>query len=261
MNLLQPRQKQKKKEKDIMKLLPPKYVLTLCVVSAAFVSPFKEEEIQHVNCSNGIERLFLKNTTAIYFCTDNKHMIFHSSRLDILGTSLPLIVENEKSQKKRWVEVETNDFTVESDGGIPFTNCLSLEKGGNGTLSASFSDNLGVATSLDLDLALFNAGFASLNWAFSGNTGGTLTASTEYACSGQAGQTIQITVVPSYYRFSEAKFRYIYLGEGKTRNVIYEDWQNIPDTKLLASSPMLRCTNDPELLRCDSGIASSWFRR
>lgn len=247
-----------------MKLFPSKYVLTLCVVSAAFVSPFKDEEIQQISCSNGIERLVLKNTTAIYLCTDNKHMIFHSSRLDILGTSRhkPLIVQKEaKSPKKRWVEVETNDFTVDSDGGIPFTNCLSLENGSNGTLSASFSDTFGVATSLDLDLALFNAGFASLNWAFSSNTGGTFTTSAEYGCSGQTGQTIQIAIVPSYYRFSEAKFRLIYLGEGKTKNVIYEDWQNIPDTKVLASSAMLRCTKDPQLLKCDSGIASSWFRK
>lgn len=190
-------------------------------------------------------------------------MIFHSSSLNTLGPDRhnPLTVEDEiEDLKKKWVEVEANDFTVDTEGSIPFSNCLSIDHGSNGTISATFSDTLGAAASLDLEFALINAGIANLNWAFSGSAGGTFATSAEYACSG-LGQTIQITAVPSYYRFREARFRYLYLGASKPTNVIYEDWQRIPETQVLASSPMLKCITDPELLRCDSRVASSWNRK
>jgi len=247
----------KDKKRKTMHPLTLMYALILPGVSADFVPPFGNDNVQQIKCNRGIQRHLLENTTAVYFCKDNMHMIFHSTSLNTLGPNRhnPFASnEDENDMSKKWLEVETNKFSVQSDGGIPFTSCLSLENGGNGAISATFGDTLGTAASLDLDFALVNAGLASLHWGLVGSVGGTFATSAEYACGGKAGQTVQLTVVPAYYRFREAKFRYLQMGNSKTKPVIYNDWEYIPETQVLASSPMMKCVTSPELLRCDSSV-------
>lgn len=243
--------------------MKPTLAIFLTAAYASFVPTFSNEDVQQIICNSELDSTLLHDTKKVYYCVDNQHMVFHSSSLNTLGPDAknPLATEIEiKDLNKMWVEVETNNFTINMDGGIPLTNCLSLEHGQTGVISGTFGDSFATSASLDLNYALINAGAFQLNWNIAGGVGASLSTSAEYSCNGKSGQTVQLTVVPAYYRFRDAEFRFLYLTKKKQKEIIkYERWQLSPDTQVLASAPMLKCVTDKLLLRCDSAIANPWL--
>lgn len=235
-------------------------LLSLMIAKASYVPLIPQEKIHHITCNEGISHKLLQNTKDVYFCTDNQHMIYHSSSLNTLspGAEDPF-VHYEDDFSDKWVEIETNKYTMEASGGIPFTDCLSIEHGDSGAVSGIFTDIIGGGASLDLNWAIVNVLVAQINLSVGASVGATYIASAEYSCSGTNGQTVQLTVVPSYYRFREGKFRFLYPSKNwRDNQVVYEEWQNIPDTQVLVSAPMLKCVTDPDLLRCDSALRTPW---
>lgn len=238
-------------------------LLLITTTLASIVPPFSSEDVTRIKCRKGVDSALLRDPRKVYFCLDNQHMIFHSSSLDTLGAHAhdPLAKEDKiKDLSKKWVEIETNDFTISQDGGMPLTSCLSLENGQTGAISGMFSDSFGTSAKLDLNYALVNYFLLQAGSSFSASLDTSFTMSAEYSCNGKAGQTVQLTMVPSFYRFCEGKYRFLYLSKKNKKDiVVHEDWQLIPDTQVVASAPMLKCVTDPSLLRCDSRISNPWL--
>lgn len=238
------------------------FVLLLITTTFASIVPPKED-VKKIQCRKGIDSALLRDPKKVYFCLDNQHMIFHSSTLDTLGTKThnPLAKEDTiKDLSKKWVEVETNNFTISQDGGMPLTSCLSLENGQTGAISGIFSDSFGTSAKLDLSWALTSYLVIQTGFSFSASFDTSFTVSAEYSCNGKAGQTVQLTMVPSFYRFRESKYRFLYPSKKNKKDIVdYEDWQLIPDTQVVASAPMLKCVTDPSFLRCDSRISNPWL--
>lgn len=237
-------------------------LLLLSPVLAGFVPTFSRENIVEITCKDNIPPSMLLNESTVFFCTNNHHMIYHSSKLDTLMASNKAVsfYETPSKYSNSWVEVETNKYAeVTQDGGIPYTGCLSLENGDEGALSGTVSDSFGVAASLDFGYALINAAVATINLGLSGSLGLSQTISTEFYCRGKAGQTVQLTIVPAYYKFREGKYRFLTLEPKKKLRVEHGGWDDIPDTQVLAGTPMIKCVTDPELLQChwDSGLINA----
>lgn len=220
----------------------------LTFVSAAFVPTFSKDNIVETFC-NDISQPMLLNTSAVYLCKENLHMLFHVSKLNTLNLSHTELAGFAIPRRKNvWVEVNANEYTTVSDGGIPYTGCLSLENGDDGALSGTISDTFGVTASLSLLYALATIVVATININLAGSVGGSYSVSAEYKCLAKAGETVQLTIVPSYYRFREAQFRYLIPNK---KRIAYGNWEYIPDTQVLSSAPMFKCVTDPELLQCD----------
>lgn len=239
-----------------------KFALLFAAVVCAYTPPFSEEDIYPITCSDGIEPRLLKDTKKVYFCTDNDHMIFHSSALDTRpnNTHNPFNREDPIPHwDKKWIEIETNDYTMIADGGIPYTTCLSFEDGYSGTVAASLADGLSGSFAFDFGFALISAVVFGANTNVNVRSGLLYSLSAEYGCAAESGQTVQLMVVPSFYRFREGKYRILYLGGRMKPKVIYDDWQDIPDTQTVGYSQLLKCVTDPQLMRCDSVMANPWF--
>lgn len=233
----------------------------LCFLLATPLFAFRTQPTAvatEINCTEPIGTEIFHSPDLFFRCIGTNHTIFHESRLTdhnikpyVMG-DLRIFPGNEpweylrkKSQqqdkRQNWIELEPNEYT-ETTENVPVTLCLVLQSE-RGAIFGSVVKQFGASTELD-----FSFGFTDANGAeLSASAGVTLSLGADYLCSAKPGQTVQLISSPTFYVFSHARYRVI----GVTRaRIEYGDWQDVPDTKIHSSIPLLRCVTDPQDLKC-----------
>lgn len=236
-----------------------RWILTFLTFTMAWAR-LSFDDIKEINCQN-LTTSNLKDTKLVYRCMDNGHMVYHVSKLNTLTPEEEKFPVSRRHAWRRnvWIEVQADEYHEEEENlGIPYTGCLSVEYGETAVLKGKISDSIGANADVDLNYAFLNAAVVRESLGLTGNVGGSISLSAEYACSANKGLTVQVVVMPLYYLFENAAYREVSLSGMRFRRFIkYGPWKVIPALKAIASAKAIKCVTKPELLQCDGNIPLS----
>lgn len=190
----------------------------------------------------------LGNPDNVFICSDNQTLVMQAEKLEIPGSSLGFMGDEE------WVRVKVGSIDATRKPARAMTSCGSSQHGSGAikgfvtTEDKVYGAEIGLQYSMDPNQLYKASILVSVNLEV------VMENLVEYACTATKGKTAQVFTLETKYKLYGWKFQKVKVEigeEDQEDQVIFSEWVNVPLFEYTDVIEEMICVTNPRYLTCE----------